>query len=363
MPEAVGPPREWVVGRYRPGDEREILDLINEVFGLRRSLEHWNWKFKDNPYGGPLLSLARLRSDGRLVGTYMCLPFQMNVAGNPVPASQTVDLVVHRDYRQQGMFESMARDSYELLASVGIRAVVAFPNPTAMSYPGFVRTLAWRPLCHPRRFTLRLDLERQLRGLVPIAWLGRAINAGFRSVISARHGLGDRTLKDPSRDGLTFTVVTEAPLACDRLWEICRTHQGLSVWKDARYFRWRYDRNPDHRFEYGCLTRGTELVAMTVAVERDGAVTLCELLVAGQDAALGARLVTEVSRHYFAKRVRSVSFFGHDSGYFRSVLADFSVSRTSENVLVGRSLGDESLDALIANPGEWTVTYGDADFV
>ncbi len=356
-------PREWTLGPYRPGDDREILALFNAGFGRDRSLETWNWRFQRNPYGGPYASLARRNSDGSLVGTYMCLPFKLAVDGDPVLAFQIVDLVVHPDYRKQGMFERMARHSYEMLAGAGARAILAFPNPTAMSYPGFTRTLGWKPLCHVRRLTLRLDIERQLRLLLPIPGLARGLNSGFRAVSHWQLERRRRQLVRSSAAKLEFCLWREAPPGCDSLCSACRTQPRLSFWKDAEYFRWRYDQNPDYDFTYAGLIREGELIALSVMLERDDAIMLCELLVAKQDVLVGRRLVAEIRRMHFGDRRRSVNFLGHDAGFQASVLEGFAVGRVTENVLVGRALADDALEMAMRGSELWSVTYGDPDFV
>ncbi len=355
--------REWALGPYRAGDEREILELFNAGFDKDRSLATWNWRFQSNPYGGPFASLARRNADGRLVGTYMCLPFKLAVDGNPVLAFQIVDLVVHPEYRKQGMFEQMARHSYEMLAVAGGRAIVAFPNPTAMSYPGFTHTLGWKPLCGVRRFTLRLDLEQPLRKLLRIPWLARGLNTAFRAVTAARQQQDLRRLVRASPDSLRFFYSREAPPGCDSLWDTCRQQQRLSFWKDAEYLRWRYDLNPDHEFAYAGLMREHELIAMSVLLERDGAVMLCELLVAGQEVLVGQRLIAEIQQKCIEARSRTLGFLGHNSGFHASVLKDLSVGSVIENVLVGRAIDDDALEALLRTSENWSVTYGDPDFV
>lgn len=360
MAEVAGGARGWSVDAYRPGDEHEILALFNSGFGQARTLATWYWRFRDNPLGGPLASVARRDSDGRLVGTYMCLPFRLNVSGRALPAAQVVDLVVHPDHRRQGMFERMARHSYEQLGALGYRAEVAFPNPTAMSYPGFTRTLGWSPLSTIRRTGARLDLGRPLRRLLRLPWLANTANATWR--VRLARAL-ERRRRASAHAGFEFRTSTAAPEGCDRLWDACRESQGLSFWKDAGYLRWRYDANPDHDFTYGCLTRAGELVALAVALERDDAVILCELLVAGRDPAAGRGLVAEMCGLAFRRRMRSISYYGHDDGYLASVLEGFSTAREAENVLVGHPLAGDARVAMSPAQARWTIAYGDADFV
>src|SRR5439155_2421485 len=122
MPEARNV-RPWRVERYREGDEQAVLDLFRTVFGHSRSLEHWRWQFKGNPYGGPFVSLARREDDGT-VGSYSVMPVMLNVMGTAVLGCQSVDTAVHPDHRGQRVFEQTASDCYAWCQSQGVQAVI-----------------------------------------------------------------------------------------------------------------------------------------------------------------------------------------------------------------------------------------------
>lgn len=66
---------------YSAGDESKILPMFNEVFMVNRTLDHWLWKFRDNPYGSYKISLA-FGENSKLVAHY---------AGYPVPFYLAVD--------------------------------------------------------------------------------------------------------------------------------------------------------------------------------------------------------------------------------------------------------------------------------
>lgn len=66
---------------YCKGDEGEILPMFNKVFKVNRTLEHWRWKFRDNPYGSFKISTA-FTEGSSLVAHY---------AGYPVPFYSAVN--------------------------------------------------------------------------------------------------------------------------------------------------------------------------------------------------------------------------------------------------------------------------------
>ena len=353
--------RTWHVERYKPGDEHDLLRLFRTVFHRDRSLEHWKWQFADNPYLPPTISLAREASTGRVVGAHVLMPFALNVKGRPTLACHSLDLAVHPDFQRQGIFETTARDCFAWARERGAAAVVAFPN--ASSYPGFVRSLGWHRILFPRLYTMRLDvgnaLQRALRSRLLIVVPDLLFRSMTRLKLSALSGL-QRTLSGGRHRIQTYD---EVPPGYDELWRACSALEVLSLWKDSKYLRWRYDSNPDYSFQYVGLLEESGLKALAVTVERQRAITICELFVHGRDAELGRLLVTELALRSLQKGMRSIDFLGWDAGLFKSVFRDFRSRVAFDNVFCGHGLSNEPLSAIMANPHNWTLTFGDADFV
>ncbi len=343
----------WKTRRYQPGDERDLLALFNRVFGKQRSLEHWRWQFERNPYAPPTMIVARRESDGLLAGSHVVMPIALNTAGKRVLAGHTLDLVVHEDFRRQGLFETTARECFAWCLERGLRAVIAFPN--AQSYPGFVRSLQWSRILDPQWWELRTGL----RGLLGNAGWARALtwapDVGWRQLTGSRLGPGT---------GWQVEWRRTLPEDHDTLWSECASELKLSLWKDREYLAWRYDQNPDHEFEYVVLREGDRLCAVAVVWRAAGRCMICEWIcrrAAGPP--LGRALVRAVCEGSIRRGDDRVSFLGHDDGYFSRCLAGFQVRPAPESVLTGRGLEDGPLDALVRDGRNWTVTYGDADYV
>ncbi len=347
------PERSWKSRRYQPGVEADLLVLFNRVFGKQRSLEHWRWQFERNPYAPPTIIVARRESDGLLAGSHVIMPIALNVAGARVLAGHTLDLVVHEDFRRQGLFETTARECFTWCLERGLRAVIAFPN--AQSYPGFVRSLGWSRILDPQRWDLRTGLRGALGDAPWARGLLWAPDHAWRLMVLAR--LGD---KGNWSTEWRLTV----PEDHDKLWGECASGFQLSLWKDSQYLAWRYDQNPDHRFEYVTLREGERLRAVAVVLRENGRAMMCEWICSrAVGPTLGRGLVRAVCEGAVRRGDDRVSFLGHDDGYFASCLAGFQARPAPENVLTGRGLEDGALDALVRSGGNWTVSYGDADYV
>lgn len=68
--------KDFIIRPYQPGDETAINDMFNEVFHQNRSLEHWYWKYRDNPYGSHKIALA-FAPDGTLAAHYGGYPVKL----------------------------------------------------------------------------------------------------------------------------------------------------------------------------------------------------------------------------------------------------------------------------------------------
>jgi len=361
VPERNEPSRTWTPERYRPGDEAEMLRLFREVFGRERSLEHWEWQFKHSPYGGPFAVLARRTTDRALVGQHIVMLYLLNVKGRPVRGCHSLDLAVREDYRGQRIFDVTARECFEWCLDHDIQFVLAFPNES--SYPGFVRTLGWNRILFPNRYVMRVGIARAVPGgLGRVPFVRSVLDGVFRGVrrlgLWARHA----ALASHAR-GVRFSTSARVPEGHDDLWNACRSQEVLSLWKDAEYLRWRYDENPDHEFTYLFLQGGDAIVALAVVVAQVGVATICELLVRDRDVALGRLLVSHACRRALRAGMDKLRFLGRDAGFFDEVFRGFDRDVAFENVFVGRAFADAELNALARIPDNWTVVFGDGDFV
>src|SRR6201999_1156454 len=83
----AAPDSRFLSRAYQAGDEAAILDLFATSFHVPRSIEHWRWKFEDDPFGDRHIS-ETFDAAGKLIGHY---------AGYVVPLRDgDRDLLVHQ---------------------------------------------------------------------------------------------------------------------------------------------------------------------------------------------------------------------------------------------------------------------------
>jgi len=93
---------------FESGDEIEIVPLLDLIFDgwphldLPCSpLDHWRWKYKENPTG--ILGIAVAISNGRIIGCFHVIPGRMKILDKVILCMTGADLAVNPDYRGIGV--------------------------------------------------------------------------------------------------------------------------------------------------------------------------------------------------------------------------------------------------------------------
>jgi hypothetical protein len=128
-----------------PSSDDELdaaLALFKKVYRTEMSKAFYRWRFLANPFGPPMVSL--LWDGATLVGHYAVSPMKSLVGDRIVASAQSMTTMTHPDYRNRGVFSTLAEDLYARMAGLGVGMVWGFPN--TQSHYGFVHRLGWRDI-------------------------------------------------------------------------------------------------------------------------------------------------------------------------------------------------------------------------
>ena len=269
-------PDSYLVRLYRDGDESAILRLFEQSFAPR-SLDHWTWKYRDNPFGTLAISEA-IGPAGELVAHYAAypVPFRRSRAGTheTVLCHQVGDTMTDPRHRHVGrgrtsLLGRTARHFYARRCEAKVAFNYGFNTGNIQRFSQLF--VGARKVCDievwsARPEDLRLAKERRFRPYRATLLEGGALEA-----------------LDP---------------AFDRLFERAATHYGFLVERRRPYLTWRYLRCPDHAYRLHRVDRGGKLVGFTVTRVDGDRVLLGDALfdpehVEGFDAALRAIVETD----------------------------------------------------------------------
>ena len=227
------------IRKYREGDEKQILNLRQTVFGdldpVRLKKSTWLWQFRKNPAGEAFCALAE--DNGTIVGQYTVIPTRFSVEGDETLFVLSCDTMIHPEYRKQGMFTALARKVYRLIESRhGINTVWGFPNE--ISLPGFTRNLDWKLLT---TFPLRVIPLRPLAMIYPyIPFTKKSGQDRQGKDTGSSPEISDSRFHFPDVPGLMVEAITRFDGVFDTLWDRNRGIAPVIQVRNAAYLNWRY---------------------------------------------------------------------------------------------------------------------------
>ena len=235
---AVG--EDWSLRPYRPGDERQLVELFGRVFGRPLPLETWVWKLKGQRTPVENVWVVVAAADGRVIGQYAGIPVRVRLGGSECWAMQSVDTMVSPDFRRRGILTALGKATYESWADGGVSAVFGVPNQnwgTRTDALGLqpLFPLGWERI--PLRVGLALVRSQRLpRALtVPLAPLADALARVWRA--AARFPGGRMR-------GVRVEAIACAGAEIDELWDRAGAPYGNAVVRDAAWVNWRYLQAP-----------------------------------------------------------------------------------------------------------------------
>ena len=225
----------FVTRAYEAGDETAILDLFARCFHAPRTLEHFHWKYLQNPYGIAHISLT-FDADGRLVGHYAGYPIPFVEGGRELVAHQIGDTMTDPSVRHIG------RGPTSILGHTALHFYTTFcEHKIAYNY-GF-------NVANIQRFSLRFLRSDRVE---PVSYWRRELP--LKGIARASRWIR----------GYQLELVTQPGEEFDRLFERVAPAYRFLVRRDARYLRWRYVDCPDRGAFIVAIRKWRRLVGWSV---------------------------------------------------------------------------------------------------
>ena len=236
------------VRRYQPGDETAIIDLFARSFSVPRTLEHWRWKYEDDPYGREHISVA---FDGdRLVGHYAGYPVAFTLDARELIAHQIADVMTDPSARHIG------RGSTAILGRTVNHFFQTFCEGAIAFNYGFTAGTH-------HEFTIRF-LKSEV--VLPVAYR-----------ILRRRG-ADLPRWSRWVRGYQLELVKTFGKEFDDFFLRVSAAYGFLVRRDARYLNWRYSASPDTPYIAVAIRKWGRLTGWIVYRVRNDRLWLGDLL-------------------------------------------------------------------------------------
>jgi len=230
----------YVVRPYLRGDEEEIVQLLQLVFDewphfdlSCAPIDHWRWKFEDNPLKKSIISLGA--SDDKIIGCTHTIPLMIKIGDSIFLCGNGYDLVVHPDFRRMGVAKKMNELRKELRTKAGTKFALMFPGKIMIKH--YLKLYPRLP--HATMIFVRIqDIDWHLQ-MMPAenAWL-------------KKYGLHLVNVFNKFRNALRVSVLSDQDFCISKIcrfddsinvfWDEIKDHYTFIVRRTRDYLNWRY---------------------------------------------------------------------------------------------------------------------------
>jgi len=254
---------EPFVRPFQSGDMREIVGLLDEVFkgwphldlGCS-SLDHWKWKYLDNPLGEAVISVS---CDGdRIVGVNHSYPLRIKIGDGVHDSSFAADTTVHADYRGLSLSVEMIEQGIRSRREKGTKFTYFVTR-----HPRLIRMNSKRYPSFPRSITnlVRIrDIDYHLEAMpMDRAYL---IKLGFKGAKFVNK-LIHRSEKNVN-GSIRISDVESFDERIDLLWDKVALECDFAVERRREYLNWRYCDPRSGGFKIRLAFEGGDIVGYSV---------------------------------------------------------------------------------------------------
>ncbi len=339
------------IRKYQSGDELGILKLFEDVFGIHRSPDRWNWQFERGTQGKSWIMLAE--TEGEVVGQFAMRRNNINFMGRNITAGQSCDTMVRADRRGKDLFIKLAKANYANAIDDGLKMAFSFPN--RFSYPGYMQKLERHKICRLTSYYYRIGLKRVF---------GERVDRVLRRVLAFPNRIKLIIERKLLNRDMSITVSSEITDHLKNLLEEILNYEVLSIWKDLDYMKWRYENHPDYSYDFHIINTGGQPEGLAVCRNFGETITICELLHRTKNVRQSVLLVRHLLQYYSSSFAQKVEFSGYDDGFFDAVFALSGFNTYPSNfIFTAQAFNDERLEKMLMIPGNWTITIGDTDVI
>jgi len=332
-------PSRFQVRSYQQGDETEILRAFQTVFGAHRRLEHWQWKFLNNPFGGPYVSSAW--DKGRIVAHYTAYPVPVCMGDRNAIAYQVGDALTLPLYRGVGrgktsLLSRLVRHFHRLYCEGRIPFFYGFLTGTHQKFGQLF--LRYSTVAHVHEWVLEGEEFRMFT----------------------------RTSSWPYRlRGYSVILTDSIDGWADDIFDSVKHDYGWLVARNRQYLEWRYEQNPDHRYMFYLVRKwGKPMGWWVTRMENKTLLIVDALFPRKEPVAPRAGLLSGIQtlEHEGVKVEKVTGWFSYQPRWWNKVLVKlgFRPQRQEQNLDFCITVFEEGLDTKKIGD-KFYFTSGDSD--
>jgi SAM-dependent methyltransferase len=251
----------YAVKIYEKGNENTIVSHFNQVFNQQRSVEHWYWKYQNNPQGGPCVSMAFANSSKELVSHYSAYPLAITKSGESTQTYHVGDTFTVESYRGVG------RGKTNLLS----RVVRLFHRYWCEGKVDFFYGF------NTGRIQKLGKLFLNYQAISEVLEYSYQRNEQLEIEFNCSQKRQIRILK-----GFRIEIMEQCDNWADKFFSQVKNDYPLIITRDKAYLQWRYEQHPDFSYQYIVLKRWGKVIGWWVIRQEGHQLLLIDALILKQ---------------------------------------------------------------------------------
>ncbi len=249
---------------YRPGDEKELNDLYNEVFSRSRTIEQWKWEYIATPEGPGKILLVE--DGGKVIAHEAMVPMRFQVFEGEFLGGKIEDAYIAKQYRGQKLFGPLTEKCIEISEKADYSVTFGL-TARPVNYQLHV-TRGYRHTCSLNAYFAPLkpaEAASDVARLLRFSPLKKAALGAVMSVLARRFEARARKL---AREADTYEIdrVERFDGRFDEMWrEFVAGRKIISIKRSAAFLNWRYIDMPYRRYAVFAATSGGRTVGYLCA--------------------------------------------------------------------------------------------------
>ncbi|MGC2237660.1 MAG: GNAT family N-acetyltransferase [Pyrinomonadaceae bacterium] len=244
-------------------DKEKLLSFLREAYAEnpRMSDERfWTWHFLENPYvTSDNLPVWLAKSGERIAGQLAAIPVNLKVGGERKRAMWILDMIVHEDFRRQGIAKRLTLKSEEY-CKLGLGV-----NTMEQHAPALLQGLGWKIIGKIPRYSKMLHAGNVLPEISRVNPLRKTFN--FLSI-----PFRPRADKSLFEGRGKLRVIEKFDSSFDKLWDESGEQWTCAVARDSALLEWLYIKQPGKKFDIiGYFERDRLLGYAVLFVRKAGA--------------------------------------------------------------------------------------------
>lgn len=351
---------------YEVGDEYAIMELHNQVFDTKISIDFWRWLFEENPVRPPCIKLAKVGD--KLIGHFAVFPVKMKFGDKIVIASKSCLTMTHPMYRGKGIFINLADRLFSEIRERGVLLTIG--NPNKNSYGVFTRRAGYE----------------NLFGKTGIPYLVKPINIKsiinkyfsnvfFRelpnTIISPLFGFFGKNEYSAPTVHVSINRAHSFDERIDKFWKQISEEHRIATVRDKDYLSWRYLQSPGRQYAIFIAEENNEIRGYVILRDRNlfglRAGLIVDILTVSSDSRVSQALLRRSVDYFISQNLDVVAclMLKHHSCYDELKKLGFReippVLRPRNFHYTIRFNNEESKLPFGRNPSNWFLTWGDTE--